>query len=72
MYKTVMNYDPKFSDRQVCTNSVEPDQTVPQEQFATPSALFGQILFGKSALFNFKDDYSISLCWGVGGTCQNF
>ena len=32
--RTTFTYgnDPKFSDRQVCANSVDPDQTAPEEQ----------------------------------------
>ena len=38
--------DPKFSDRQVCANSADPDQTAQSDQstlFAIPSASFGLI-----------------------------
>ena len=62
------NYDPKLWKRQVCPNSLDPDQTAPLllqeqsdqvQQFATPSALCGHILlYGKSTLFNFQDDNS--------------
>ena len=47
---TEYHNDPKFSDRQVWANSVDPEQTAPKEAvypgstlFAIPSALFGHI-----------------------------
>ena len=44
--------DPKFSDRQVWANSVDPDQTADQRlDFAIPSASFER--YGKTAMSKF-------------------
>ena len=48
--------DPKFSDRQVWGNSVDPDQTARGSTlFAVPFALFGCIIliYGKATFFKF-------------------
>ena len=49
--KYVYRNDPKFSDRQACSNSADPDQTAPRGAvwsgstlFAILSALFGLII----------------------------
>ena len=49
-YGIQVQFDPKFSDRQVCTNSLDPDQTAPagavwsgSKLFAIPSASFTRI-----------------------------
>ena len=42
----IIRHFPKFSDRQVWANSVDPDQTAPRSGstlFAIPSARFGHI-----------------------------
>ena len=49
--------DPKFLDRQVRTNSVDPDQTGPSDQdthcLQFPLHLLDIVLYGKATLFKF-------------------
>ena len=49
----VYYYDPKFSDRQVWANSVDPDQTAPPKLFAILSASFGLITLWLDHIFQF-------------------
>ena len=52
-------YVPKFSDRQVCANSVDPDQTAPRGAFLSGSTLFTILsaLFGYILCVNSYESY---------------
>ena len=61
---------PKFSDRQVWKNSVDPDQTAPRGAVWSGSTLFAisSASFGKSIRVKFKDTCNYSIFFG----CPNF
>ena len=64
-YNCCYSNDPKFSDRQVRANSVDPDQTALEEQsdqslHSLPFCLhlLDTFSYGKATLFKCKGDYS--------------
>ena len=70
IFQTKYRNDPKFSDRQVWANSVDPDQTAPRGAVWSGSTMFAILsaLFGHSTRHKIKLLGSFSKFFG----CPNF